>query len=1585
MATSLAAKSADTLVSQLAERLNASLLGAEPGFSPGQLAEAARFVLAAAETRRPGEPAIVIDSVSGPVGARMTRIAAINQDMPFLVDSMAATIAATGLAIDRLVHPIVSVRRDAVGRLTTILQNGGGSDAFEESMVYIETDRVDARTRVRLRKALEETLADVAAAVSDWPGLRAAMASDAVQLEADGARSAEGAALLRWLDRGHAMQLGHMVRLRDGGEAGALGICRTGTAGLLSDASCARAFAWFDASDRPTPLIVKSNVVSRVHRRAPLDLFIVPRIADGRAIGLSIHAGLWTSAALAAQPQDVPVLRQGLSAIMERLGLDPQGHAGKALVHALTALPHDLLIGFDHAQLERVATAMMSLVDRPRPHLVLVQSSLDRHLHAFIWLPRDLLTTAIRREIELLIAQASHATVRDWNLTVDGPLATIQLLLDAPEEMSRVDEVALAASVRTLVRGWREAVEAELARTEAPGRASAITARFAEAFPLGYRTAYGAAEAAIDIRRLRALDDAGPGGSAGTDGVVTRDARLHCLDACPDGQLRLKLYQRHGSLPLSDAVPMLENFGFRVLGEDPTMLAGGDLGAMHDFVLELPAGLSGQDLLARASSIEPAISAVVNGAAEDDGFNRLITGAELAPRDVDVLRALFRYLRQTGMTYAIATVVDALQRAPKVTHGLIALFTARHDPAFAGDRAEGATRAAEAIRAGLAEVTAINDDRLLRRYQALLEAVLRTNAFLPAPADGLEVALAFKIDSAQVPQLPRPVPWREIFVYSRRVEGIHLRAGPIARGGLRWSDRRDDFRTEVLGLMKAQRVKNAVIVPTGAKGGFYPKRLPDPTRAETGGREGWLAEGQAAYQVFVRSLLSLTDNIVEGVVVHPPGMIVTDTDDPYFVVAADKGTASFSDVANAIAAERDFWLDDAFASGGSKGYDHKAMGITAKGAWLSVQRHFLELGVDVQRDPVGVVGCGDMSGDVFGNGMLLSRTLRLIAAFDHRHIFIDPDPDPARSWEERARLFALPRSSWDDYDKALISTGGDVFPRALKQIALSPEARAALGLTAETTDPDTVIAAILRAQVDLLWFGGIGTYVKAAAENNATVGDPANDALRVDAGEVRASVIGEGANLGCTQAGRIEFSLTGAGGAGGRINTDFIDNSAGVDCSDNEVNIKIALAAAKRSGGLSEDGRVELLAAMTDDVAALVLEDNRLQALGLSIAEAGGAAAMPAYMRLIEVLEDAGQIDRRGDGIADDTALARRAADGKGLTRPELAVILSSSKLAMQASLVSEGLPDADPLLEAELVAAFPPAMRDAFRPEIAAHRLRLELIATKLSNRMINRMGLIHPYELTEEEGATAQPLATAFVAAEQLLGLGAVWRLLETAPMPEPARILLFDRAAAALRTHMADLLRAGAGRLPPARLVAELEGGIAELSNAVEYLLGPVTRTQSSELRNELTAAGAPAAAVTMVARLYDLDGAVGIARLSRETGTPASGLAAAFVDLGHRLGLDWAQGQAVRMNPRDPWERLLVGGLARDFQQMRLEFLDRSAVAGAADPQGAVADWAGARETAIAQFRDIVRRARAAITVTPAMLGQLASQARSLLAR
>jgi glutamate dehydrogenase len=1494
-----------------------ALPGETDGFSKADHAAATALVQSALDSAK--RPSIASETANDSHGRRIMRIAVVNDDMPFLVDSVAATVAAHDIATNRILHPVV---------------DAGGAT----SLIYLETERPDAKGRRALLDAIATNLGHVRAAVNDWGALQTALTVDADALDAG-----EGGALLAWLLNRNMTLLGSAQFDAEGRMTKPLGIARQLGSVLLSAESRAAAIKWLKSNSGP--LIVKSNVISTVHRRAPLDLFIVR--TDG---GINVHAGLWTSAALAALPETIPVLRTRLAALLDKYGFAPDGHAGKALAHALTSLPHDLLVSISPEALERLALTAMSLADRPRPELVLAEDALDRHLFAFVWLPRDDLSTARRVTIGELLCAAADAELLSWSVDMgDSGVALIRYTFDRRQSGRDPDADALRVQIEAMVRGWEPSVEASLAKLGDSGRAARLAIRYAGAFPLPYRNGAGADEAALDILRIHGLADAD-----------ARNVRLYRNAEDGPQRVRLKLYSLE-AVTLSDTVPALENFGFRVIEEMSTILDN-DLGQMHRFVLDLPQG-DAKAVLSRAETIEAAIAATVAGVAEDDRFNDLLIAADLGPRDIILFRALFRYLRQTGMAYGLTTVVDALRRQPGLARSIVALFAAKHD-ALARTKADEAERA---IERGLTAVSAIDDDRILRRLRGVVRATLRTNFYAPAARE----AIAFKFDSSLVPNLPAPVPWREIWVYSPRVEGIHLRAGPVARGGLRWSDRRDDFRTEILGLMKAQRVKNAVIVPTGAKGGFYPKFLPDPAVD----RAAWLAEGTESYRIFIRTLLSVTDNIVSGKTVHPPHVAIHDGEDPYFVVAADKGTATFSDVANAIALERGFWLGDAFASGGSVGYDHKAMGITAKGAWLSVRRHFAEAGVDVQSEPVRVVGCGDMSGDVFGNGMLLSKALKIVAAFDHRHIFLDPDPDPAKSWDERARMFALPRSSWADYDANLISKGGGVYARSEKSIKLSKETRAVLGIDATELEPAALITAILKSPADLIWFGGIGTYVKAASEAHGAVGDPANDGLRVNAEELRAQVIGEGANLGVTQAARITFGLR-----GGRINTDFIDNSAGVDCSDNEVNIKIALNADVAAGMLTMPNRNKLLAKMTDAVADLVLEDNRLQTLALSIAQRGGANAMPSHIRLIETFEASKKLDRAVEGLAPNDILVRRAQDGLGLTRPELSVLLSTAKLALQAAIEDSDVAR-DPAMIDDLLAAFPPAMAKKHRAAIENHQLRGEIVATKTANRLINRLGLIHPFELAEEEGAALGDIAASFVIVERLYNLRPLWDAIDDADVTEGARLMLFEQVAMEARAQMADLLRNAVVGRSVGDTISALTPGVSRLAAQLDGLLQDEARAQASDFARRLGEAGAPSKLVDKVVRLAEMDGAIGLAALGNKTGTDELALTRAFVTLGATLGLDWAQGVAMRQSPTDPWERLLISGLARDFETIRLEFLARDAN----DPEARVAAWIEAQAPRIAQFRALIDRARMVALPSGAMLAQIAGQARVLLSR
>ena len=1534
------------LVESIRKALTGNALpGETQGLSRDAEREAAEFLSQVAATRKRGELALSIESTGGEAGNRRMRIGIVNDDMPFLVDSVANAVAAKQLTIHRLLHPVVCVNRNSNGELQSV-EALCGDKSRRESLMYLELDRADARGRQELAADLRRVLDDVRLAVRDWESLQRQMREDASAIG-----DSEGAALLNWFADGAMTLLGYHVEKPYEVPSSSLGIFSIPGA-PTDEGGAFGAMRYFEKGGQ-VPLMAKAERQATVHRRVPLDLVVVPLKAGDTVTGIGVHAGLWTSEALRVPPESVPVLRARLKQLDKDFGFDPKGHSGKALRHAVASLPRDLVIAISYEELRDLVMVAMSLADRPRPALLQVRSILKGQLFTFVWLPREELTTARRTAIAMLLENEVGREITSWSVELgDGDLALIRYTQYIDESAPPPDAAGLDAAIVEMVRGWAPAVEAELIDSAGVARAARLALTYINSFPDGYRARTAPEEGAADILRLSDLSDEND-----------RGVRISRLDHDAPRNFRLKTYRRGGLIPLSDVVPVLENFGFRVLEEFPTALSGGN-GYIHDFRVEVGAEADMDQILARTPEIERAIANVLCGAAEDDEFNQLVLYAGLDTQPVVWLRAWFRYVRQTGSSSGLVTVVDALRRAPNATRALIGMFVAAHDPATT-KRDERVAEYREQLDRALAKVRSIDDDRILRRWRALVDAIVRTNAFAPAA----EEALAFKINSSLVPGLPAPVPWREIWVYSPRVEGIHLRGGPVARGGLRWSDRRDDFRTEILGLMKAQLVKNAVIVPTGAKGGFYPKQLPAT-------RDGWLEEGTESYRIFIRSLLSVTDNLVNDKVVHPEQVVIHDDDDPYFVVAADKGTATFSDIANAIALERNFWLGDAFASGGSNGYDHKAMGITAKGAWISVQRHFLEMGIDVQTDDVTAAGCGDMSGDVFGNGMLLSKSIRLIAAFDHRHIFIDPSPDAAQSWKERKRLFELPRSSWDDYDKKLISKGGGVWARTEKSIPLSAEAREALGIDTKACDPATLINAILKAPVDLMWFGGIGTYVKSSAQNNADVGDPSNDALRASASELRVKVIGEGANLGITQAARIEFA-----DHGGRINTDFIDNSAGVDCSDNEVNIKIPLNREMREGRLAFEKRNTLLAKMTDDVGEIVLEDNRLQTLALSIAEAGGAQALPGQVRTIELLEASGRLDRKVEGLGSSEELLRRGQEHRGLTRPELAVVLSISKLVLQSAAEELKLAE-DALVGPQLFDAFPKAMRKTHADAIAAHRLRNEIVATKVANRLVNRLGPGVAFDLTEEEGASLQQVVSAFLVAERLLDLDKLWLEIEHDSLPETVRIELFSIAAASVRTHIADILRAAGGETRVEKLCALLEPGVRKISAAATKLIRSEVKNEASARRDRLIALGASDDIVRLLVRLYELDGIFGVAALSARNKLDELETTRAYTRLGEALGLDWAQQQVARFVPADQWERLLTAGLARDFEQLRIEFLSRCR---GKDVDVAVGEWVGEQAARIDQFRVLIERARNEGHVSAPMLAQIAGQARILLGR
>ncbi|HYF53570.1 MAG TPA: NAD-glutamate dehydrogenase domain-containing protein, partial [Salinarimonas sp.] len=1144
----------------------------------------------------------------------------------------------------------------------------------------------------------------------------------------------------------------------------------------------------------------------------------------------------------------------------------------------------------------------------------------------------------------------------------EGPLARTHYIIGRDGGATpKVEREAIEAGIRAIVRTWGDALRDTLVETVGGTRARALAARYADAFSAAYREAFDASTAIEDINTLERLSEARP-----------RAVDIYRREGDPATRINLKAFSRGADLTLSARVPLLENLGFRVVNERTYHVAlGGERVWLHDMTLERASG--GEiDIGAIERPIEAALLALLRGLAESDGYNRLVLEAGLGWRDVAMIRALGQYLRQIRVPYAQDYIAATLARHPAIAARLVALFYARFDP-----RNEDPAAAEAAVRAEIEEalrgVTSLDDDRILRRFVNLIEAAQRTNFFQIDDTGLPRATIAFKFACARVEQLPLPRPLYEIFVSSPRIEGVHLRFGKVARGGLRWSDRPQDFRTEVLGLVKAQQVKNAVIVPVGAKGGFVPKQLPPASD-----RAAWFAEGTESYRIFIRTLLQLTDNIVGAGIVPPADTVRHDGDDPYLVVAADKGTATFSDTANAISLEKGHWLGDAFASGGSQGYDHKAMGITARGAWEAVKRHFREMDVDIQTTPFTVAGVGDMSGDVFGNGMLLSGAIRLVAAFDHRDIFLDPDPDPARSFAERKRLFDLPRSSWGDYDRALISEGGGIFPRSAKSIPLSPQVRALLDLDKAEATPQEVMTAILGARVDLLWFGGIGTYVRAGAETDESVGDRANDPIRVTGAALRAKVVGEGANLGLTQLGRIE-----AARAGVRLNTDAIDNSAGVNTSDVEVNIKIALSTPERDGRLDEAARNRLLADMTDEVGRLVLRNNYLQSLALSLSGARGAGDIGFLQRLMQGLEREGRLDRDVEFLPDDAALLERARLGEGLTRPELAVLLAYAKLALYDRLLESPVPD-DPYLGRELERYFPAAMRERFPDAIAGHRLRREIIATQLSNAIVNRGGPTIVSRLADQTGADAPTIAAAYAATRDSFGLvelnGAVDAL--DAQAAGAVQLRLYGELQDLLMNRIVWFIRnVDFTAAPLDEVVGRYRTGIDELKSTFATALSPASRSVYEGAVADLAGQGVPDALARQIAALPILVAGPDVVLVASRTGRPTPEIAATHfaVDDAFRLGA--LAGAARAVSVTDYFDRLALDRAVDAIASAHRRLTAEVAARGGSGPD-AVAAWSAARGADVARIRTGVEAIVASgltlskLTVAASLLGDLA---------
>ena len=1471
-----------------------------------------------------------------------TIVQIVTDDMPFLVDSVTAELQRMDRAVHLVVHPTMRVQRDATGTLEELLVGGARPDGdfgqVRESWMHLEIDRTgEPKEREAVAEGLRGVLSNVREAVEDWPKMKATCSQVADDLAANpphGISDTEveqGRQLLAWLADNHFTFLGYReYALRRGAEhdrlealhGTGLGLLRydpTGNGVQLSDQARAVARA------PELVIITKANSRATVHRNTYLDYVSVKQFDDaGEVTGEKRFLGLFTSSAYTESVTRVPVLRDKVAAIFQRTGFLPDSHSGKDLLEVLENYPRDELFQATEEQLFENANAVLHLQERRKTKLFLRSDRFGRFVSCLVYIPRDRYNTGVRLKMESILRQAFPGATVDFTTRVsESVLARLHFVVRVPpgESIPDVDQAALERQLVEATRTWDEDL-GEAARLqlgeEAAGRLSGLYAR---AFPEAYKEDFSPRVGVADIRHMDALETADDTG-----------LNMYQEPGAPPNERRFKLYRRT-PLSLTQVLPMFTHMGVEVVDERPYEVARGDGVRLHvyDFGLRVRddavwTGDGGRDRLREL--FQDAVGAVWRGEAESDGFNALVLGAGLTWRQVVILRTVAKYLRQTGSTFSQDYVETALASNLPLAGKLVHLFEERFDPSRyageAGPEREAAVAAvSEEVTKGLDDVRSLDHDRIIRAFLGVITAALRTNYYQLDPAGRPKPYVSVKLNPKKVPDLPAPRPQFEIFVYSPRVEGVHLRFGPVARGGLRWSDRREDFRTEVLGLVKAQMVKNAVIVPTGSKGGFYPKQLPDASVD----RDAWLAEGIESYKVFISGLLDVTDNREGAAIVPPPLVVRHDQDDPYLVVAADKGTATFSDIANGVAQSYGFWLDDAFASGGSAGYDHKAMGITARGAWESVKRHFREMGVDTQTQDFTAVGIGDMSGDVFGNGMLLSEHIRLVAAFDHRHIFIDPDPVATTSFPERKRLFDLPRSSWADYDTSLISEGGGVFERSLKSVAITPQMVQALGLPKGTTSmtPAELMKAILQAPVDLLWNGGIGTYVKSSAESNGDVGDRANDAIRIDGSMLRCQVVGEGGNLGLTQLGRIEASQHGV-----RVNTDAIDNSAGVDTSDHEVNIKIPLTAMVKAGDLTLKQRNTLLASMTEDVARQVLRDNYEQNVLLGNARAQEHSMLPVHQRLIHWLEDRGELDRQLEFLPSDAEIDRRFAAGQGLRSPEFAVLMAYSKLALKADLLPSELPD-DPWFQQTLTKYFPNALREDYQPQLAGHPLRREIITNMVVNSMVNRGGITFAFRAMEETGATPAQIARAFVVAREIYDLLGFVRQVEDLDNVVSTEIQtqLYLEFRRLIDRSVRWFLTSRPSRLDVASEVARFGDVVAEFAPNIPELLKGAELKRLERNAAAIEKAGVPADLAMRSASLLDQFSLLDIVDIASDTGEPPADVAPLYFVLSERFGIDAMLTRVTNLPRDDRWDALARGALRDDLYAV-LESLVRSVI-------------------------------------------------------
>jgi glutamate dehydrogenase len=1506
---------------------------------PEQWADLALNHLKISETRKSGKDCVRVFNPqleNEGWGLGKTSLEIVTEDMPFLVDSVTAELNRQEVDVQILVHPIMTVLRTPAGKLRDVVdRRTNETDALRESFMHIEFTRLKAARLKEIKQRIEKVIQDVRYAVEDWRGMRHRMWTLIEEYETSSVPGhstedvAEARNFLRWIHDNHFTFLGSRdYSFKASGKTVKAVIDKKSELGILRDPTT-NVFETLSDGGTTAPdvdaflrhpgliMVTKTNDRATVHRRVHMDAIAIKKLdAKGKVIGQQIFVGLFTSSAYNCSPREIPMLRQKIDRAVQRAGFRPASHDGKVLMNILETYPRDEMFLVSDEEFYETSIGILHLQERQRVALFVRRDGFERTMSCLVFIPRDRFNSDLRQQAGVILAGAFNGKMVAFETQFgDGPLARVHFIIKTtPGKVPAYNIPDIEKQLFEASRTWEDNLEAAMLENYSEEETHGMLLRYRHAFGHGFQDQYGAASAVVDIPRIDSVIETG---------VIAMD--LYNKPSNRTGQneisVRFQLFHPDRPIPLSHVLPIIEHMGFTVIEESPHKIEvvgkTPRVVMLHDFGLQAKDG-GKVDCAAIYDDFTRAFNRVWYGHAESDGFNALVCQAGLNWREVSVVRAYCKYLRQVRIPYSQSYMEQTLSNNPNFAKMLVQLFQVQFDPARTKTSQREINNIRKRFMNALDTVTSADEDRILTRFLNVIDNSLRTNYYQRNADGGYKPCLSIKLDSQKLEDIPLPKPLREIFVYSPRVEGVHLRFGLVARGGLRWSDRPEDFRTEILGLVKAQQVKNAVIVPVGSKGGFVLKNIPTE-----GGREAFMAEGIACYQTFIAGLLDITDNIKGNKITAPKQVVRHDGDDPYLVVAADKGTATFSDIANGVSEEYGHWLGDAFASGGSQGYDHKVMGITARGAWESVKRHFREIGKNIQKEDFNVIGIGDMAGDVFGNGMLLSKHIRLQGAFNHMHIFVDPDPDPAKTWIERKRLFDLPRSSWTDFDKKILSKGAAIYERNAKSLSLTPQIKSLFGFSKDKVTPNELMTAMLMAPVDLLWFGGIGTYIKADSESHLDVGDRANDAIRVNGEDVAAKVVGEGANLGATQLGRIEYGLN-----GGRLNTDAIDNSAGVDCSDHEVNIKILIDANVAAGKMTVNQRNKLLASMTDEVGLLCLVDNYQQSQAITLTQSKGVGAIENQARMIRKLEKLDRLNRSVEYLPDDEMIAERIADHQGMMRPELAVLMSYAKIWLYDEILASNIPD-DPATVEDLVRYFPTALQVKFRPGIEKHRLRREIIATRITNSLINRMGDTFIAELAEKTGMPVATIVRAFVIAREVYGVRGIWQEIEALDNKIDADVqtAMLVEINNLLERGTLWFMNNGAAGLEIDQHIREYGGGVAQLSKEIDGVIPVYYQNDLAKRAKVYMDSGVPKALALRISGLVNLNAGCDVVRLASARKLSVSAIARVYFVVGAQFKFGRLRYIAEGLGAEGYWQQLAADALIEESFKQQLNVVSQ----------------------------------------------------------